>query len=96
MAFSEICNSLIDVSVSGYTKSNLIAGNDLVRAGGEATFVSLSTKTRLPALATHIAVEVSKSCGDCGRNRYQNCAPHIHLQSTSVDIEDTILMGVHT
>lgn len=96
MTFSEIGDSLIDLLISGYTDSGLVAGNNLVGTGDEAIFLPLITTTYLPALATNIAAGVSKPFCDCGRIRYQNCALHGQLQFILADFKETILVGVHT
>jgi len=62
MTFSEIGDSLIYLSLSSYSASRSTAGDDLVRSRNEAIFVSLVTRTSLPALPAGVAAEISKMC----------------------------------
>lgn len=62
MTFSEIGDSLIYLSLSSYSASRSIAGDDLVRSRNEAIFVPLVTRTSLPALPAGVAAEISKMC----------------------------------
>ena len=56
MPFSEVRNSLINLSLSDHTTLGSIASY-------QAIFIPLVTRTGLPALPANIAVEFSRSCG---------------------------------
>jgi len=60
MTFSEVGNSLINLSLSSCTHLRWTASEDLVRSGYEAIFVPLVTTTDLPALPANVAGEISK------------------------------------
>ncbi len=63
MPFSEVRNSLINLSLSDHTTLGSTASDDLVRSSYEAIFVPLVTRTDLPALPANVTIEISDSCG---------------------------------
>lgn len=67
VAFSQVGNSSIDLSLSSYSDLRLAASDDLVRSGQEPIFVPLVTWTGLPALPAGVAVKINKLKRDRGR-----------------------------
>ena len=61
VAFSQVCNGLINLSLSSYPDLSLAASDDLVRSGHQAILYPQFTTTSLPALPADVAVEISTS-----------------------------------
>lgn len=67
VAFSQVGNSSIDLSLSSYPDLRLAASDDLVRSGQEPILVPLVAWTGLPALPAGVAVKINKLKRDRGR-----------------------------